>query len=257
MPGSTRYPIRGLIGLLSLVGESLASVTYPLIGGSFPEREVLLRQIFFTAIQPLWLVVAVSSLIGAAAIAQLVSIAGSGSEYLAGRVMVWVVVRELAPLIVSLIVIARSGSAIAAELSHMKISGELEFLEMQGISTRRYLVGPRLVALTLSLSLLTLYFGGVAVIGGWLVASLWLHIPVESFRQGVMSVLTLAELSILCIKSTLLGIGIGAICCHQGLSVGSSVTQVPQATTRGVMYSLLWVFAVELCISLLLAAGSA
>jgi len=247
--------VAGIIRLLSLIGESLSTVIPPLLAGSFPEREVLLRQILFTAIQPLWLIIAVSTLIGTTALAQLVSIAGSGSEFLAGRVMVWVVVRELAPLIVSLVVIARSGSAIAAELSQMKIGGELDLLEMHGVSVPRYLIGPRLLAMTLSLSFLTIYFAASAVVMGWLVASFSWHIPYEPFRQGIFSVLTLAELSLLLIKSALIGIGIGAICCHQGLSVGASVTQIPQATTRGVMYSLLWVFMVEMAISLLLAAG--
>lgn len=250
-----RPHLSGIITLLSLVGESLTGVITPLVTGSFPEREVLLRQILFTAIQPLWLILAVSTLIGTATLAQLVSIAGSGSGFLAGKIMVWVVARELAPLIVSLIVIARSGSAIAAEISQMKIGGELELLEMQGISVPRYLIGPRLLATTTSLLLLTIYFSLSAIAGGWFVASISWHIPFDPFRQGIFSVLTLAELSLLFIKSFLLGIGIGSICCHQGLSVGSSVTQIPQATTRGVMYSLLWVFVVEMVLSLLLAAG--
>lgn len=241
----------GILLLCSRSVTSLLSVIPPLLRGSFPEWEVLLRQIYFTAFQPLWLVVIVSSAIGAAAITQLIAIAGTGGEFLAGKIMVWVVVRELAPLIVSLVVIARSGSAIAAELSQMKISGELRMLAMQGIEIDRYLVGPRLIAATLSVVSLTLYFCGSAVVVGYLAASLWWHVPLETYRQGIMSVLTIPEIMTLLLKSAILGFGIATICCHQGLSVGSSVTQIPQATTRGVMYSLLWVFTVELTVSLL------
>ena len=62
-----------------------------------------------------------------------------------GKILVWVVMRELAPLLTATIVIARSGTAIATELGSMKINGEIDAIEMLGIPADRYLILPRIL----------------------------------------------------------------------------------------------------------------
>jgi len=71
-----------------------------------------------------------------------------------------------------------------------------------------------------------------------LIASLGHHIPYGQFVQGVVASLGLGEVVVLGIKACAFGLAIPVICCHAGLSVGSSATEIPQAATRAVITSL-------------------
>lgn len=219
--------------------------------GSRPVFSVYLRQVYFTGLEASRIILAIALIIGTVVIAQIISIAGAGSESLTGKVIVWIVVRELGPLLTAIIVIARSGTAIAAELSQMKIGGEIEYLELMAIPPANYLIMPRIFGVATAVMVLTVYFEAVALLGGFLVASLGWHVPWEQYSQGIFSVLTMGVLALSLVKSALFGLVIAAICCRQGLNVGRSVTQIPQAATRGVMQSLFFLFAIDGVSSLL------
>jgi phospholipid/cholesterol/gamma-HCH transport system permease protein len=158
---------------------------------------------------------------------------------------VWIVVRELGPLLTAVIVIARSGTAIATELATMKINGEIDVLESLGIPAARYLILPRIFGVTTAIMVLTLYAEVVSVMGGFLIASLAWGISLEQYNQGIVPFLTLREIGVSFLKSFFFGLFVSAVCCRQGLSVSKSLTQVPQAATKGVMQSLLLVFLLD------------
>lgn len=215
-----------------------------------PVGDVLLRQIYFTGFESLKIILPVAIAIGTAIIVQILTLAGSGNESLSAKVLVWVVVRELGPLLTALIVIARSGAAIATELGTMKLAGEIEALEELGISAGDYLVFPRIIGGALSVFVLTVYFEIAAIGGGFLVALLGWHLPGEQFSQGISAALTLQVVALSAAKSLIFGFLISTACCQQGLAVKDSATMVPQAATRGVMYSLFLVFFLDGLITL-------
>jgi len=218
--------------------------------GARPVFSVYLRQVYFTGLEAFKIILVTALLIGTVVITQIVSIAGAGSETLTGKVIVWIVVRELAPLLTAIIVVARSGTAIAAELSQMKISGEIDCLESLGIPAATYLIMPRIFGVASAVLVLTIYFEVAAVLGGFLVASLGWLVPWEQYAQGVFSVLTIFELAVSLAKSILFGLVIAAICCRKGLNVGKSVTNIPQAATKAVMQSLFLLFLIDGAFSL-------
>jgi len=158
-------------------------------------------------------------------------------------------VRELGPLLTAVIVIARSGTAIATELATMKINGEIDVLESLGIPAMRYLILPRILGVTTAVLVLTLYAETVSVAGGFLTASLAWGVPLEQYNQGIVPFLTVREIGISFFKSLVFGLLVSTVCCRQGLSVGESLTQVPQAGTKGVMQSLLLVFLLDVAIT--------
>ena len=227
--------------LAAAFGNCLAAFRH----GARPAFNVYLRQVYFTGLEAFKIILITALLIGTVVITQIVSIAGSGSEALTGKVIVWIVVRELGPLLTAILVVARSGTAIAAELSQMKIGGESDYLESLGIPAANYLIMPRIFGVATAVVVLTVYFEIAAVLGGFLVASLGWHVPWEEYSHGVFSVLTLSVLGASLLKSLLFGLFVAAICCLQGLSVGKSVTQIPQAATRAVMQSLFLLFVVD------------
>ena len=210
-----------------------------------PVLRVYLKQVYFTGVEALAVIVALFLIIGVVIITQIISLAGVGSAGLTGKVLVWIVVRELGPLLTAVVLIARSGTAIAAELASMKINGELDVLESLDIPVSQYLIMPRIFGVTTAILVLTLYAEAVAIAGGFLTASLVWNISLEQFSQGILPLLTPAQIGVSFFKSFCFGLFVSAACCRQGLSVGESATQIPQAATNGVMQSLFLVFLLD------------
>lgn len=209
---------------------------------------VYLKQVYFTGLEALAVIATLFLLIGVVVIAQIIGLAGIGSAGLTGKVLVWIVIRELGPLLTAVIVIARSGTAIAAELASMKINGELDTLESLGVPAAQYLIMPRIFGATTAFLVLTLYAEVVSIVGGFLTASLVWNISLEQFSQGILPLLTPKQIGVSFLKSFFFGLFVAAACCRQGLGVGESATQIPQAATKGVMQSLFLVFFLDVVI---------
>ena len=229
---------RFMAEIANLAAQTVQTASTPPSFENGAIRAVLLRQVYFTGLEAWKIIVLVALILGTVIVSQVVGLVGGGNGSLTAKVLVWVVFRELAPLLTAMIVIARSGTAIATELGSMKISGELEALELLGIPSERYLILPRIVGMTVAVTVLTAYFVLTAFVGGFLIASLVHHIPYDQFIQGVVASLGPIEVVVLAIKSMVFGVAISLVCCHAGLSVGTSVTEIPQAATRAVITSL-------------------
>jgi len=242
---------RWVITKFSLVAEILLT-----IAGAFRDylasfrqgraatRAVFYKQVYFTGLEGSGIIVSVAVILGTVIIAQVVSLVGNNGS-LTAKILVWVVFRELGPLLTAVIIIARSGTAIAAELGTMKINGEIDAIEMLGIPTQRYLIMPRVLGVTTSFMVLTLYFVLSAFIGSFIIASIGWNLPYDQFIQGILSSLSVKEVVLLFTKSLLFGLFVSATCCCYGLSVGRSATEIPQAATRAVMTSLFTVFLLD------------
>jgi phospholipid/cholesterol/gamma-HCH transport system permease protein len=237
--------VSNLAGLCALIAAAFRDVPNPLKPGWRPVSQVFLKQLYFTGYESLKIIVIISLAIGTVIITQMIGLVGGGNEPLIGKVMVLVVIRELGPLLTAVIVIARSGAAIATELGTMKIHGEIDSIESLGISTGQYLVMPRVFGVTAAVIILTVYFEIFSIFGGFLVASLGWHVSFEKLSQGLLVSLAMADLSVSVIKSLFFGLLLSAACCCQGLDVGSSTTRIPQAATKGVMQSLFLVFITD------------
>lgn len=236
----TRFSI--VADILILLGRAWKN--FLSLEGRSAVRMVLFKQIYFTGLEASGIIVTIALILGTVIITQVVSLVGDNGS-LTGKILVWVVLRELAPLLTAIVVVARSGTAIAAELGAMKINGEIEALEMMGIPSERYLIFPRIAGVTVSVVILTVYFVLTAFIGSFLVASMGWHIPYEQFIQGILAALGVKEVVVPILKSVLFGLCTSATCCCFGLSVDRSVTEIPQVATKGVMTSLFAVFLMD------------
>jgi phospholipid/cholesterol/gamma-HCH transport system permease protein len=251
--------VQTLVGIIE-IGEMLLlsarDAARSVRQGRDPVAAVLFRQIYFAGFEAVRVTLATALLIGTVIVTQMLNLVGTGSLFLTGKIMVWLVFRELAPLLTATIVIARSGTAITAELSQMKISGEIDYIQTLGIPTSQYLVMPRIYGVASAMVLLSVYFASGAILGGALVASLLYTMPMEQYWQGIFSVLDPAEILLLFSKSLLFGLAIPVICCREGLKVDRSATQIPQAAKRGVLFSLITVFVLDGFITLFFIAAS-
>ena len=141
-------------------------------------------------------------------------------------------------MMVAIIVIGRSGTAIAAEMASMKLSGEVDSLWASGMNPVQYLLIPRLLGGIVSIFTLIVFFGAVALLGGFFLAWLWLPLSWRAFLDSLGKVIGSRELAITLVKSMLFGTFIPLICAYCGLRVQASPTEIPQAVTKAAVYSL-------------------
>jgi phospholipid/cholesterol/gamma-HCH transport system permease protein len=216
-------------------------------------RNVLARQILFTGFEASRFVSLLAVAVGLSIVVQTqVWLAKVGQSQLLGPVLVMVVIREVGPLLVNFVIIGRSGTAIATELGNMKISGEVYLLDGQGLDPFTYLVVPRAVGAAISIFCLTVVFILVSFVSGYI--SGWVLNanpgPVDLFIHSVFRAIQPADAGNLFIKTIIPGLTTGAICCIEGLSVHTAVTEVPQSATRAVVRSTIALFVVSAVVSL-------
>jgi len=147
--------------------------------------------------------------------------------------------RELGPVLIAVIVIGRSGSAIAAELGTMKVSEEVEALEVMAINPVRFLVVPRCLALLLALPLLTVLGNCIGIAGGWTVCRFFLDMTTPGFVLSALRSADAWDLYSGVIKSVVFAWIAGTVACNAGLGVEGGAAGVGRATTHSVVTGLL------------------
>lgn len=206
-----------------------------------PVMEELMRQIYFTGASATGGIVLRGAFIGTLIIAYVLEVLNADAE-LAVKLLLWVVLREVGPLIAAVLVIQRSGTAVATELALKEISDELASLRRMRIDPRDYLVVPRVVGMALSNAALTLYVQLIAVGGGMFLSSVMIHVPLDEMLESFFLLASPLDMVYSLVKSVLFGAAIAVIACYHGLHPGgSSINAVPQATTRAVTEALLMV----------------
>ena len=217
-------------------------------------RAELYRQIISTGIDTSGFVIYVACAVGISVVAQvLVWLELIGQSLSLGPLLVTVLVREAAPVLINLLAIGRNGTALASELSNMKIAGEVRVLDVQGLDPFIYLVMPRVLSLTLSVFCLAVLFVVVAFASGYLSKLLLSPIAVEpgTFVRSIIFSVSPVDLINFLSKTIIPALFTGAICCSQGLRVQTSLTEVPKATKRAVALSVRALFGISALVSLL------
>ena len=217
-------------------------------------RREFVRQVAAIGVDSVGLVCGVAVFVGITVVVQLAFwVEEAGQSQMLGPLLVAVVARELGPVLIGIVVIVRSGSAMATELGIMKIGGRVHVLEAQGISPFIYLVMPRVLAAAASMFCLTIVFILVAFASGYLfgatvgTGSRDLPLFADTVSRAVRPKDVLAILS----KSILPGLYASASCCIGGLGVGGSLTEVPQATQRALVRSIIGLFVISTVVSFL------
>ncbi len=224
--------------LLHTFSDAIASLWTPGVAARETVRRVITAQIMYTGVQALSLVSVIAFLLGSSIIIQ-TNLMGSADGELLGKVLVAVVLRELAPLVTAIVIAGRSGTAMATELGNMKVNSEVLALSSLGIDPPRFIVLPRLVASIVSVLVLMIYFSVVAIFGAFMMAQLTATATWGSLYSGVSRGVMPFDLGLFLLKGVGLGAIVGWLCCHYGLQVKSSPTEVPQQASRAVVMSLL------------------
>lgn len=148
------------------------------------------------------------------------------------------IVRELGPVLAAILVAGRSGSAITAQIGVMRVTQELDAMQVMGISHGQRLVLPRVLALCLAMPLVTLWTDVLALTGGMLVSAVDLDLSPMWFFLSLQDVIRPANFWIGIGKGVLFGALIALIACHFGLRVQPNTESLGQGTTASVVTSI-------------------
>lgn len=209
-----------------------------------------LRQILFTGVEAMRVIVIIALLLGGAVIIESFTLLPKyGGESIIGTILVVVVVRELGPVLTAFIVIGRSGTAISTEMGYMMVNNEVQALEMMGINPLRFLVLPRIVGVAAAIFCLSFIFNVTALFGGYLFARLIVDYPLTKYLNDLSGALGFWDVAVSGIKCFLFGVIVALICCYRGFTVRFSFTEIPQVTTRAVVLSIYACFAVNIIVT--------
>lgn len=155
------------------------------------------------------------------------------------------IIRELGPVLVSVLVAGRSGSAMTAQLGVMRVTEEIDALTAMGISRTLRLVLPKVLALGIAMPLLVLWTSGVALLGGMFSAWMQLDLGMGFFIERLPAVVPVANLYIGLAKGVVFGLLIALVACHFGLRVRPNTESLAANTTASVVASITLVILVD------------
>src|SRR5579875_3833449 len=160
-----------------------------------------------------------------------------GSEGALGTVVSLVLVRELGPVLTALMVTARAGSAMAAEIGAMQVTAQIDALTVMAINPVQYLVSPRLIAAVISFPLLTSMFDVIGILGGYAVGVGLMGAPAASYFNGIAQNLSGDDVSGGLYKALVFGLIVAWVSCYKGYNAPRMATGVSRATTEAVVLS--------------------
>jgi phospholipid/cholesterol/gamma-HCH transport system permease protein len=225
--------LEGLGVLLILTGKTLYWMVRP------PYR---IGQLFlamdFIGVQSVFIVSLTGVFSGMVLALQTVhSLRAFSAEGLVGQIVAVSLTREISPVFTALMVTARAGSAMAAELGNMRVTEQIDALVTMGVSSVQYLIAPRVLASVMMVPLLCILYTCVGMAGAWLVAVEWLGVDLGVFLSNIEKYLDLKDFWMGEIKAAVFGFVVAAIACRQGFFASGGAKGVGEATTKAVVHS--------------------
>lgn len=161
-------------------------------------------------------------------------------------------IRELVPLMTGVILAGKIGASVTAEISSMKVLEEIDALKTMGIIPEKFLMVPRLIAITLAVPLLVATADFVGIFGGVLVANIFLGTPPGSFIREMLNILHLQDFWIGLAKTMVFGWAILISSAYKGFSVERGAEEVGKATTESVVLSISLIILLDCLFAFLL-----
>ena len=209
-------------------------------------RTVLINQIYFTAVQTLPLFLVGSVVFGSLLIGVVFKmIMDLGLAHYLGKILVGLLVIELAPLMTALLIALRSASAINAEIAVMKVNREMRTLEAFNIQVIDYLFIPRIVNGIVSVALLSSLFSIVVVISGLLFANMIFGMSAAVYAGTLLESANSGDLILSVIKAATFGFFITLIPIRSGFAATDELTSVPITVLRGMVKVFIAILVIE------------
>ncbi|MEJ0092284.1 MAG: MlaE family lipid ABC transporter permease subunit [Methylocella sp.] len=237
---------RDLVTAVDFLGEVVASVGKSLTKPSNFRGTSLVFHLETVAFRSVPIVVLINFLVGAIVAQQgIFQLRRFGATILVVDLIGILILRELGVLLTSIMIAGRSGSAITAELGSMKMREEIDALVVMGLRPIEVLIVPRILALVISLPLLTFLADMSAIAGGILVSWVYGGITPKSFVALLPSAIGVHTFLSGVIKAPFMGLVIGLIASVEGLAVAGSAESLGRQVTASVVKSIFMVIVVD------------
>lgn len=172
------------------------------------------------------------------------ALATYGAEGQIGQIVSITLVRELGPVLASLLVAGRNASGIASELGSMRVTEQIDAMRALGTDPVQKLVTPRLIAMAVVLPLLTIIADFLGLIGGWFIAYGMLNITTSQYWSTAWRALEYNDLTQGLLKPFLFAIVIALVGCYYGINTTGGTQGVGRSTTKAVVVASVWIFII-------------
>jgi phospholipid/cholesterol/gamma-HCH transport system permease protein len=229
-----------LLTALDAIGKVVVLTGETLLWAVRPPYRInqLLAAMDFVGVQSVFIVSLTGTFSGMVLALQTVnSLRQFSAEGVVGSIVAISLTREISPVFAALMVTARAGSAMAAELGNMRVTEQIDALVTMGVSPVQYLLSPRLIASVLMLPLLCILYSCVGMAGAYVVAIKWMGVDPGIFLSNIEKYLARSDFWMGEIKAIVFGFLIAAISCSQGYHASGGAKGVGEATTLAVVQS--------------------
>lgn len=210
------------------------------------EMRLLLVQLEQIGVKSLSIVVVTALFIGMVlALQTAYSLAEFGGKLFIGRVVSLSLIRELAPVLMALMVGGRVGAGMTAEIGTMKVTEQIDALRAMATNPVRKLVVPKVLATTVMMPLLTIIACAVGILGGLLIAVFNLHLGANYYLRSVITTVQYNDLASGIGKTFFFGFFIALIACFNGLRTSGGADGVGRATTKTVVVGAISVLIMD------------
>ena len=253
------YPIallgRRIIGILDHTGEVfylLVDASRWLYRGLFRSgyrlgKNAIVSQICRIGVQSIFIVALVSGAVGLILALQLSPpLDDFGQRDKIANIITVAVLRELGPLIGAIVLTGFAGASIAAEIGTMVVSEEIEALEASALNPIRFLVVPRLLAATVSMTALGVISSFCSIVAALVISVTVLDIPYQTYVDNMLTQAKLVDFWTGVVKGGIFGTLIGIIACANGLRVSGGAAGVGRATTYTVVECIVAIVVADL-----------
>jgi phospholipid/cholesterol/gamma-HCH transport system permease protein len=156
------------------------------------------------------------------------------------------IVREIGPVITALICAGKIGSGIGAELASMRITEQIDAMEVAGNDPFKYVVATRVLAVTLMLPLLVIFADAVSILGSWVAVNIKGAVSFQLYFSQVFGQLTFFDILPALIKTVFFGLAIGIVSCYKGYFANKGTEGVGEASNQAVVISSLMIFVIDM-----------
>lgn len=249
---STLEVIAEAAALVSFLGQTLTAIGRAILQPRRIRLTALVSHMEQVGLNALPIVGLLSFLIGVVLAFQGADqLARFGAEIFTVNLVGIAVLREMGGLLTTIILAGRTGSAYTAQIGTMKVNEEVDAMRTMGLDPMDVLVLPRVLALMITLPLLTFYADVMGLLGGAIMANITLDISLFQFARQINAAVPFSNLVIGLIKAPIFAFIIGLIGCFEGLRVGGSAESVGRLTTRAVVEAIFLVIVIDALFSVL------
>lgn len=208
--------------------------------------ERLFFQMEFIGVRSLFVVILVSTFTGMVlALQTYTGFRRFGAESMMGAVVALSLCRELGPVLTSIMVTARAGSAMAAEIGTMRVTEQIDALFVMAVNPIKYLIVPRVIASILVVPVLTIISDYTGIVGGYIVGVKLLNVNEGVYINRTIEILELSDIYNGLVKSAVFGLLLSVIGCYKGYYTKGGARGVGKATTEAVVLACVVIFIAD------------